>query len=257
MTGNRRSHRAPGPSAWRRTIRYWVMRSVVWLLVRAYVRCRVEGRDRLPAGPALYCFNHLGWTDPFILMATMPFRPRLSFFGPREDDMSVGGRNRLMTWTGSAVPYRPGREDLLEATRRAVAVFSSGGILAIAGEGRIHAGERTLLPLEPGPAYFALRAGVPVVPIAINGASWLGFGRIIRVRIGDPLPPAGRPTKAAVAALTERTWSALHALLADASEPRPSHGFGRWLTELYNDWPDGEGPNTEDHAADEPDQGQR
>ena len=79
---------------------------------------RVEGRERLPAGPAIYCFNHLSWTDPFVLMATLPFRPRLSFFGPKEEDMAVGGRNRLMTWTGTAIPYKPGKNDLLEATRR-------------------------------------------------------------------------------------------------------------------------------------------
>jgi 1-acyl-sn-glycerol-3-phosphate acyltransferase len=210
--------------------------------VRAYLRPRLEGRERLPPGPAIYCFNHMNWSDPFILMAILPFRPRLYFFGPKEEDMAVGGRNRLMMWTHSTVPYRPGKSDLLEATRRVTAALASGGVLAIAGEGRIHASERELLPLEEGPAYFALRAGVPLVPVAINGTSWLRLGRRIRVVVGEPLAVSGRPNREAVDELTARCWTALHALVADRPDfPRPGP-VGRWLTEAFNDWPEGERP---------------
>ena len=87
---------------------------------------QARGRDRLPSGPAIYCFNHLSWADPFVLMAVLPFRPRLWFFGPKEEDMRVGGRNRVMHWTGTAIPYKPGKNDLLEATRRVAAVIDTG-----------------------------------------------------------------------------------------------------------------------------------
>ena len=162
-------------------------------MTRAYLRVRLDDRERLPPGPAIYCFNHMSWADPFVLMATLPFRPRLWFFGPKEEDMGVGGRNRLMTWTGTAIPYKPAKNDLLDATRRVGAVVATGAVVAIAGEGRIHAGESDLLPLSEGAAYFALRSGVPLVPIAITGTSWLRFGGRIRVRVGEPIPwPAGR-----------------------------------------------------------------
>ena len=98
-----------------------------------------------------------------------------------------------MSWTCATVPYRPGKNDLLEATRRVSAVLASGGVLAIAGEGRIHASEHDLLRLEEGPAYFALRSGVPLVPIAISGTSWLRLGRRVRVVVGEPIEVAGRP----------------------------------------------------------------
>lgn len=226
----------------RRALRYWVSRIVAWVIVRAYLRPSLEGRERLPAGPAIYCFNHMNWSDPFVLMAILPFRPRLYFFGPKEEDMGVGGRNRLMSWTRASVPYRPGKSDLIEATRRVSAVLASGGVLAIAGEGRIHASEHELLPLQEGPAYFALRSHVPLVPIAISGTSWLRLGRRIRVVVGEPLPATGRPTRDAVNDLTARCWSALHALVADRPDfPRPGP-VGRWLTEAFNDWPEGERP---------------
>ena len=228
----------PGPAIapWRRTLRYWLARMVASLAVRLYLQPRVEGRDRLPPGPAVYCFNHLNWSDPFVLMGTLPMRPRLYFFGPKEEDMRTGGRNRLMTWTRSAVPYKPGKNDLLAATRTVQAVFSSGGALAIAGEGRIHARESDLLPLNEGAAYFALRARVPIVPVAINGTSWLRFGAPVRIRIGEPIEARERPTREAVTRLTERVWTDLHALVADYPDvPRPGP-VGAWITELFNDW---------------------
>jgi len=229
----------------RRLIRAWISRIASWLLVRAYLRPRLIDRQNLPNGPAIYCFNHLNWSDPFILMGTLPMRPRLTFFGPKEEDMTVGGRNRLMSWTGATIPYRPGKNDLLEATRRVVDALRAGGVVAIAGEGRIQPFESAISPLSEGPAYFALRAGVPMVPIAINGTSWLCLGRRVRVRIGEPLEATGRANRQAVDELTERCRRALEAMVADEPEHAPPGRFGRRVTELFNDWPEGDRPAAE------------
>ena len=223
----------------RRTIRYWASRLVVAAVTRAWLRFECDGFDRLPHGPAIYCFNHLSWSDPFALMATLPMRPRLSFFGPKEEDMGVGGRNRLMQWTGASIPYKPGKNDLLEATRKVSAVIGAGGIVAIAGEGRIGAIESQVLPLNDGPAYFALRSRVPLVPIAINGTSWLRFGGRVRVRVGEPIVASGRPDRANVAAMTAQAQASLAALVADARQPDRSGRSGAWLSDRFNEWPEG------------------
>ena len=203
---------------------------------------RFEGRERLPPGPAIYVTNHLSWADPLVLLAVLPARPKLAMFGPKEADMRVGGRNRLIVWTGFSIPYRPEKTDLIETTRRVQRVLEDGWAIVIMGEGRIHRGERELLPLADGCAFFALRAGVPVVPIAINGTSWLGFGRRVRVRVGEPIPAEGRATRDAVDALTAATTAALLHLVADFPDPPPPGRFGRWLTEVFNDWPEGARP---------------
>jgi 1-acyl-sn-glycerol-3-phosphate acyltransferase len=223
----------------RRTIRYWLARTIVAIITRGWVRVEFVGRERLPGGPAIYAFNHLSWADPFVMMATMPFRPRLSFFGPREEDMLVGGRNRLMSWTGATIPYKPGKNDLLEATRRVGAVIAGGGVVAIAGEGRIGAIEDRLLPLNDGPAYFALRSRVPLVPIAINGTSWLRFGARVRVQVGEPIAPEGRPDRATVDAMTATLRDRLEALLAGAPTPERTGRVARWVSDRFNEWPEG------------------
>ena len=209
------------------------------ILTRIYLRVRIIDRRRLPVGPAIYCFNHLGWMDPFVLMAVLPFRPRLFFFGPKEDDMASGGRNRIMAWTGTPIPYRPGKDDLLGATRRVSAVVAAGGVVAIAGEGRIHASESELWPLSDGAAYFALRNQIPIVPIAINGTSWLQFRGRVTVRVGQPIEATGRAGREAVDRLTQQTWQALHDMVRDAPEVRVPGRAGRWVTDRFNDWPEG------------------
>ncbi len=223
----------------RRTIRYWLSRLAVGAVTRAWVRFDCDGFERLPDGPAIYCFNHLSWSDPFALMATLPMRSRLSFFGPKEEDMGTCGRNRLMQWTGTTIPYKPGKNDLLEATRKVGKVIGAGGIVAIAGEGRIGAVESALLPLNDGPAYFALRSHIPVVPIAINGTSWLRFGGRVRIRVGEPILGSGRPDRASVAAMTAALQASLTALIADAPDLARDGRSGAWLSERFNDWPEG------------------
>jgi 1-acyl-sn-glycerol-3-phosphate acyltransferase len=148
-----------------------------------------------------------------------------------------------MTWVGTSVPVRPEKSDMLATARRVAAVFDAGRRLAIFGEGRIHAVEGELLPLEEGAVYFAIRSGVPIVPVAIIGTSWLGFGRTVRVRIGEPVVVEGRPTKETVAATTATLWCRLFELTRD-TRPRGRPGpLGAWLTERFDDWPEGQRPD--------------
>ena len=60
--------------------------------------------------------------------------------------------------------------------------------------------------------------------------------------MGEPIVPEGRPTKEAVESLTSRTAEALRAMTADFPDPAEPGPFGRWLTEAFNDWPEGARP---------------
>jgi 1-acyl-sn-glycerol-3-phosphate acyltransferase len=223
-------------------LRYWLTVGFLRLVAGAYLRLRVEGLERLPSGAAILCFNHQNWADVFVVVAAMPARPDLYIFGPREADLRVGRKNRVIAWTGRGVPFRPDKRGLIEVTRRVDTILGRGERLAVAPEGRIHAGERVVLPIDDGVAFFALRAGVPIVPIGISGISWLRFGETVRLRIGEPIPAVGRPTKVAIDDLTARTHRAMVELVADGHDRPPPGPFGRWLTEVFQDWPEGSRP---------------
>ena len=197
------------------------------------------GTERIPANtPYLLCFSHPNWVDPFLLVAFFPDDPRMFIFGPKEEDMASGWRNRVIGWSGISVPFKPSKSDLLDTTRRAMAVLNRGHVLAIAGEGRLSDREGAIVPLQDGAAFLALRARVPVVPLAIIGTRWLHFGKRVTLRAGDPIATEGlRPDRAGVAELTERIQTAMGTLLTGVEEDPPPGPFGRWVTDLFNERP--------------------
>ena len=223
---------------WRfqRDLRYRLMKLVLWLIVHAYLRFRFEGRERLPAPPYVLCFNHLDWADPLILVALLPSPRRIYFFGPREANMRVGWKNRLMAWVGNDVPFKPDRSRMLETARRVREVLSAGYALAIAGEVRVAEREDEVLPLNEGAAYFAVHNQAPLVTVAINGTRWLRFGKRIRIRIGEPIPTAGRrPTREEIDSLTAEAHAVLIELVQGYRDPVAPSPVDLWLTELFND----------------------
>src|SRR4051812_20814989 len=151
------------------------LRIGIRFFVGCYVRVRHQGFETLPDPPYLVVFSHPSWIDPFLLASHWPREDVLYIFGPKEEDMSTGFRNALIRWSHMAVPFRPSKTDLIDTTRRATAVLKAGYVLAIAGEGRLSDREGAIVPLEDGPAFLALRANAPIVPMAVIGARWLRF----------------------------------------------------------------------------------
>lgn len=228
------SQPAPGP------LRYHFVRMVLKGVVNAYVRTGVSGVERLPdRGPYIICFNHPSWLDPIILATTWPDPDRrLYIFGPREQDMTRGVRNHVINWTRRGVPFQPQSQNVLDVTRRAVAVLDSGACLAIAGEGRLSDHEGTILPLETGLAHFSRMADAPIVPAAIVGSRWVHLGSRVTIRIGEAVQPSAfGQDRAASRAMTDEVERRLQALLVGV-EDRPAPGWpGRAISEAFNDRP--------------------
>ena len=224
--------------AWRRTLRYHLTRATLWVLVRCWFRLRLEGFERLPEPPYVLVFNHLSWADPMILYATWPASVRVHVYGPKEADMAVGWRNRLIGWIGHAVPFDPDKSHLLTSAKRAVAVLKADRVLAIAGEGRLTEDEDVVLPLNEGAAFFAIRAGAPILPVAINGTRWLAFGKVVRVRVGTPIPTTAlRADREVLREVTDRLQADLGDLVLGYPDRRIPGPVGRWLTDAFADRP--------------------
>jgi 1-acyl-sn-glycerol-3-phosphate acyltransferase len=195
-----------------------------WGLNRALVRLlfdvRASGLERWPAPPFQLVANHHNGWDPMLVMAIAPVEPRITWFGPREADFTLGFKNRVMAWVGGVIPYNPEKTTLTSAVRAVRRVFAAGGVLGIFAEGRVGFRETTLLPFEDGAAAFAAAAGVPVVPCAIVGSTHLWFRRRVVVRFGAPVATADLPRgRGARDELEQRIRDALAALLP-AAEPK-------------------------------------
>jgi 1-acyl-sn-glycerol-3-phosphate acyltransferase len=219
-------------------LKYNFIRIGLRMFINCYLRVRLEGVARLPQAPYLLTFSHPNWVDPMAVVAFWPDSTRISILGPKEEDMRIGWRNQLIGWTRMAVPFTPSKRGLLETTRHATAVLKRGDILAVAGEGRLSDDEGRLAPLEEGPAYIALRARMPIVPLAVIGTRWLRFGKRVTLRIGEPLSNEDRrPDRAGVAGLTAELQAAMEGLLEGVVPEPPPGRFGRWFTDVFNERP--------------------
>jgi 1-acyl-sn-glycerol-3-phosphate acyltransferase len=134
----------------------------------AGIRTRVAGREHLkPDEAVVFCCNHQSNIDPPILFQTL--HPRLHILFKRElTRLPLLGRAFQI---GGFVPIdRGSREHSMAAIEQAAASLRRGNSFLTFPEGtRSRTG--ALLPFKRGPFLMALKAQVPVVPVAIQGGS--------------------------------------------------------------------------------------
>jgi 1-acyl-sn-glycerol-3-phosphate acyltransferase len=141
---------------------FW--RGLCNLVITVCTRRTVEGLENFPRqGPALVVVNHLGDADAPLLVGTLPVS--LDGLGKVElYDFPILGK--LMDWYGTIWLHR-GRPDR-RAIKAALDGFAEGRIIIIAPEGR-YSLIGGLEEGEQGAAFLALKADVPVVPVAVIG----------------------------------------------------------------------------------------
>jgi 1-acyl-sn-glycerol-3-phosphate acyltransferase len=186
------------------------------LLAVSFVRVRAEGLEKLdPTGSYVFVANHGSFMDIPAALAVLPQQFRffakkglykIPFLGShlnRAGHLPVdksNARNSLKSMTEGA--------RLVASRRISMLLFPEGG--------RSAAG---LLSFKEGAAYIAIKAGVPIVPVAIVGMrELLPMGSIhlrsgsVTVRVGDPIPTKGM-TIGNREELTERLHSAVAEML--------------------------------------------
>jgi 1-acyl-sn-glycerol-3-phosphate acyltransferase len=192
------------------------------LVVRLLFDVRAEGLERWPDAPFCLVLNHHNGWDPMLALAATPETPRVTWFGPKEADFSRGFRNRVMAFVGGVIPYNPEKTTLTSAVRAVRRVFAAGGVLGIFAEGRVGFRETELLPFEEGAVAFAAASGVPIVPCAIVGSTFMWFRSRVVFRYGDPIPTADARGREARDELDRNVRAAMKALMP-TTEPRLSH----------------------------------
>ena len=160
------------------------------LLTRILWRTSVPARLPLATeqGAVLVC-NHKSSVDPFFvqLVAARP----VHWMVAREYC-----EHPAFAWflsTCEVIPVRRGGIDTA-ATKSAIRLAREGGLIGMFPEGRINMTEDFMLPCRPGAVVIALRAGVPLLPVYIEGSPynqvpWSPFFLPARVRVtfGRPI----------------------------------------------------------------------
>ena len=182
---------------------------------------RVLGSWKVPAtGPVILAVNHSHNIDGPMVIGVAPRASHFlvkkeAFIGPLAPAMRALGQVEVDRSTADRT-----------AITRALGVLEAGGVLGIFPEGS--RGDGDFASLRAGLAYFAVRSGAPVVPVAVLGSSDRR-GRLVKglpplrsrvdVVFGDPFVAGdgtGRRTRTALDEATVRIQKQLTAHLDNA-----------------------------------------
>jgi len=201
-------------------------------LLRLSFRFDVSGAENIPqrrSGNYIVIANHLNWLDEFALLLLFPVEPRLHFLADPTQLVTRRFQWWLVRTTGGYVPVvrdRRGDKALFQHVDRCLEL---GGAVAIFPEANYGPKEGELLPFHKGFAHFAIKARVPVVPVALSGTQDLWLRKTIRVSVGRALSSAGKTP----AALTEEAFAAVRSLLPPYTEPPGRKLLRDTLTHLF------------------------
>jgi len=212
------------------TLAYRAVRLVGVPLLRLVFRFDEAGKENIPhSGNYVVIANHINWLDEFALLLLFPVEPRIHFLA----DPTILVARKLQWWivrqTGGFVPVvreRHGDQALFKHVDRALEV---GGAVAIFPEGNYGPKEGELMPFKKGFAHFAIKAGVPVIPVALSGTKDLWLRKRIKVAIGEPIHPEGHTAES----LTEAGYESVKKLMPVYREEPGRKLLRRQLTNLF------------------------
>jgi len=211
---------------------YFLVRNILWLLLKSWCRLRVEGAEHIPtSGAFVLAPTHRSIIDTPVASAAT--RRRMRFMGADK-----WWKNKYFGWLLSALggfPVTRGTADR-EALKRSIALLEGGEPLVLFPEGERKSGP-VIHPLFDGAAYVAVKAGVPIVPVGIGGSERVmpKGARFIHPRkivmlIGPPIEVPRDATGKILRAAARDVTIALHAELQRLfDEAEVKAGCGRAL----------------------------
>ncbi len=132
----------------------------------AGVRTRAEGLENIPPGTCLFAANHASNTDPPAIVGVIPRRVAILLKKSLLAIPIVGQAFRM----GDFIPVdRENAEEALDSINLAVK-RARGGLSFLAFPEGTRSRDGRLQPFKHGVFRMAIRAGIPIVPVACAGA---------------------------------------------------------------------------------------
>jgi 1-acyl-sn-glycerol-3-phosphate acyltransferase len=217
------------PVGRRATFAFRAVRFVAEPLFHLMFRFDVEGRDNIPEGAAVIICNHLGWMDAISVLLVFPVEPRIHMLADPTSMMKNRALWLLVKAAGGVVPLDRAQRGNPLLFRHVGRCLGLGGTVALFPEGDFGPREGDMLPFKKGFAYFAVEAGVPVVPVGLTGMKDLWLGKRLSMRIGAPIATTGK----SVDEVHRLGEEAVTKLLPPYTEPAGRKPLRRWLTGLF------------------------
>ena len=156
---------------------------------------RVRFTNAPPAamsGGAILVANHRSSVDPFFVQLSAGRRVHWMVAREYCENMISGPLLRAL----QVIPTNRSGMDT-KATRRAIRLASHGKLVGMFPEGRLNHTRDPLVSIRPGAALVAMRAGVPLIPLYIEGSPYrrevwspLSMPAQVTITFGQPIDPA-------------------------------------------------------------------
>jgi 1-acyl-sn-glycerol-3-phosphate acyltransferase len=140
---------------------HWLIRFFLPIIARVEIR----GYENIPEGGVILAANHLGRLDSAVVFYALDRQDIIMPVAEKYRGHWLYGRMAKALGGTFIDRFNPDFNAVREMLRR----IKNGGALAIAPEGTRSKTE-TLQLGKPGTIFFALKAGVPIVPIAVSGS---------------------------------------------------------------------------------------
>jgi 1-acyl-sn-glycerol-3-phosphate acyltransferase len=163
---------------------YWAgINGVVFFVQAAGVRVRVLGTERIPPGVCLFAANHTSSADAPAVVGAIPRRIAILLKESLFRYPIVGAAFRLAKF----IPVnRRSRDSALESLEKAVQELRVGQSFLIYPEGT-RSPDGRLQHFKKGAVVMAIKAGVPIVPVACSGAHRVMQKRSLAMHPGEIL----------------------------------------------------------------------
>jgi 1-acyl-sn-glycerol-3-phosphate acyltransferase len=174
---------------------YWGGIKGVMFLVRAVgIRVRVVRREKVPPGACLFVANHTSSADAPAVVGAIPRRVAILL---KESLFKWPIAGQAFTLAGFIPVNRGDRDSAIASVEKATESLRCGQSFLIYPEGT-RSPDGRLQEFKKGAVVMAIKAGVPIVPVACSGAHRVMRKRSLKIYPGeilveflDPIDPRG------------------------------------------------------------------
>jgi 1-acyl-sn-glycerol-3-phosphate acyltransferase len=190
---------------------YWAgVRGVMFFVRAVGVRVRIAGTERIPSGTCLFVANHTSAADAPAVVGAIPRRIAILLKKSLFAYPIVGQAFHLAHF----IPVdRSKQESAIASLEKAIEAVRAGQSFLIYPEGTRSPVGR-LQEFKKGAVVMAIKAGVPIVPIACSGAHRIMRKRSLEIHPGEILVEFLTPISASQYTFEER--EKLNAVVHDA-----------------------------------------